>query len=609
MNKNSWAKAAHSRVGRRRLLLTSGGSATAALLLAACGKGDGGGDSGGSSGLVVQPEDTTKQATRGGTIRDRHNADASTLDIANPVAPLNRPAQQAYSTLVRQKPGFLSPSKLDLEGDLAESWEWSNDGLQITMKLRPNVKWHNKSPVNARMLDVDDVVFSWSRYASKAALRPLFANAVNPDAPVISVTAPDSRTIVVKLKEPLVYAPEIFASYGSFSGNVIIVPKETDSTFDIRREMIGTGPFVLGDYTPSLAFTMKRNPEYYNKDFAYVDQVDLPIVTEYAAVLSQLKAGNIHYFLPRAADVLSIKREEPRLLIYENEYTPEVESISFGWLPEGKSPFLDERVRQAVSMSWNRDVWIDAFFNVASFRSEGLPTETRWNSAISSVWEGWWLDPQGNDFGPNAKYYRNDIAEAKKLLAAAGYPNGLDTISTYIKGPERDHQKLAETLDGMTADAGFRVTVNAADYAKEYIPSYRDGSGQYQGWVYHTVTGAIPTRISPVSAMAAEFWSKSGTTFKGFSTSGKNDRSGDAQLDSLLAKARVELDTERRRTLVYDIQRYLGGKIYGLIAPGGAAGFTLAWPALRNFRTWQGHAALTYYGLWLDDTKPPFKNG
>jgi ABC-type transport system substrate-binding protein len=607
MNSGYW-QTQQQRLGRRRFLGATAALGGAAAFLAACGQG-GSDDGERGSGLVTLPEDTTKQAKRGGIIRDRHNADASTLDIANPVAPLNRPAQQAYSTLVRQKPGHLQPSNLELEADLAESWEWSSDGLQITMKLRPGVTWHNKAPVNARSLDVDDVVFSWNRYAAKAALRPLFVNAVNPDAPVLSVTAADARTIVVKLKEPLVYAPEIFASYGSFSGNVIIVPKETDSTFDIRRDMIGTGPFTMAEYTPSSSFILKRNPQYYNKDFALVDQVDLPIVTEYAAVLSQLKAGNIHYFLPRAADVLSIKREEPKLLIYPTEFTPEVESISFGWLPEGKSIFLDERVRQAVSMSWNRDVWIDAFFNVSSFRSEGLPVETRWNSALSSVWDGWWLDPQGKDFGPNAKNYFHNIAEAKKLLAAAGHPNGVETISTYIKGPERDHQRLAETLDGMTADSGFKLTVNSADYAKEYIPIYRDGSGQYEGWVYHTVTGAIPTRINPVSALASEFWSKSGTPFKGFSVSGKNDKSGDPQLDGLIARARIERDVEKRRTLVYDIQRYLGGKIYGLIAPGGANGFTLAWPALKNFRVWQGHAALTYFSLWLDETLPPFKDG
>ena len=49
----------------------------------------------------------------------------------------------------------------------------------------------------------------------------------------------------------------------------------------------------------------------------------------------------------------------------------------FGWLPEAKSPFLDERVRQAVSLSVDRDLWLDTVFNVTPFTSQGLPVETR----------------------------------------------------------------------------------------------------------------------------------------------------------------------------------------------------------------------------------------
>ena len=54
-------------------------------------------------------------------------------------------------------------------------------------------------------------------------------------------------------------------------------------------------------------------------------------------------------------------------------------------------------------------------------------------------------------------------------------------------------------------------------------------SAQYDGWAYHTVSGTTPARISPLSALSSEYWSKSGLTFRGFSSSGKNDKSGGAQ--------------------------------------------------------------------------------
>src|SRR5205823_9221225 len=129
----------------------------------------------------------------------------------------------------------------------------------------------------------------------------------------------------------------------------------------------------------------------------------------------------------------------------------------FGLLPAGKSPFLDDRVRQAASMAWDRELWIDTFYNVSKFNSEGLPVDTRWNSALGATWDGWWLDPKGKDFGPNAKNYQHDAAEAKKLLTAAGYPNGLQgMVSNHITTAELgDLPKQADALDGMMSDAGI----------------------------------------------------------------------------------------------------------------------------------------------------------
>src|ERR1043166_969416 len=154
-------------------------------------------------------------------------------------------------------------------GDLAESWEWSPDGLQITMKLRPGVKWHNKPPVNGRLFDAEAVLFTWDRFTRRSSNRAAIANAINPDAPVVSLTAPDARTVVIKLKEPVVYALGLFAD--DRSGGMANIPKETDSKFDPRGDIIGSGPFVLSSYTPSVGFVLKRNPDYFDPDHALVE--------------------------------------------------------------------------------------------------------------------------------------------------------------------------------------------------------------------------------------------------------------------------------------------------------------------------------------------------
>jgi ABC-type transport system substrate-binding protein len=326
---------------------------------------------------------STKPAKRGGTLTRASAWDPPVLDprLTQSIG-LYQFAGLTSNRLVR----YVFPDEasgvndLILKGDLAESWQSSPDFRVWTFKLRQGVKWHNKAPVSGRTLDADDVLFSWRRFAAKNSGRINVANVANPDAPVLSITASDPSTLVMKLKEPLVYALGLFHPSGA--SGVIISPKETDSTFDARGDMIGTGPWVMEKYTPSLGYTFKRNPEYWDKDTALMDQIDMPIIPEYTTALSQLKAGNIYWMGPTATtnikpeDALPLKQQEPRIGLYQSELAIAGlvgSRLNFGWLPAGKSPFLDERVRQAVSMAWDRDLYMDTFFNVAKFGSEGIP--------------------------------------------------------------------------------------------------------------------------------------------------------------------------------------------------------------------------------------------
>jgi peptide/nickel transport system substrate-binding protein len=614
MQQGYWANISGHKLPRRRALAFSGGAALGAALLAACGSSGAksGSSKAGSSGLVTQPIDTFKQAKRGGTLKDANTQEPPSLDFGTPLR--GHPGAKVVEALLRDEPGVLKPPGGEVAPGLAESWEWSPDRLQISLKLRQNVKWHNKAPVNGRTLDMDDVLFSAKRFVDKSPNAGSVFNSANPEAPVLSLTAADPRTIVIKLKEPVAYVLELFVgTYGHITGNVAMLPKEADGSLDLRKDMIGTGPFMMSNYTSSVGFTFKRHPEYFDRDFALVDEIEYPLVSEYAARLAQLKAGNIHYLADvRGEDILIVKKDEPRLLIYPSivqlPVTQATDHITFGMLPDGKSPFLDERVRQAVSLAWDRDLWIETFHNVAKFASEGLAVEPRWNSHIWAGLEGWWLDPKGKDFGPNAKYFKHDPAEAKKLLAAAGYPNGFDTTSHYpISGTGSAVARLADVSDGMVREVGIRTKTENTDYATVYIPQYRDGQGQYEGWSYHSMSGASINSLSAVRSLAAMFWSKSGTTFSGFSTSGKNDKSGDPQLNLMIEKARIEPDVERQKSLVFDIQRYLAKTMWGLLQAGGATGFTMAWPALSNYAVYQATAGWGHYRWWLDDTKSPFK--
>ena len=127
MPSNYWSKVLDNRISRRRGLTVAGAGVMSAAFLAACGGSDSGGNSGNDAkdkaSLVTKPEDTVKQAKKGGILKERLLGDAPTMDVQQPISPLNRTARHVYNTLVRPKRNYLDETNFDVEPDFAESWE------------------------------------------------------------------------------------------------------------------------------------------------------------------------------------------------------------------------------------------------------------------------------------------------------------------------------------------------------------------------------------------------------------------------------------------------------------------------------------------------------
>ena len=434
MANDYWHRILDSRVSRRRGMAAVGASAAAAAFLAACGGSDSGSggksDSGAGdkSGLITKPVDTTKSAKKGGTLKFFTGAEPAHLDVQMDQVAMNQHKNMVYGHFVNDKAGVLKPPTYEeVVGEMMQSWEWSPDRLTLTFKMRDGVKWHNKAPVNGRVMDTEDVLFSWQRFATKGTDRSFLVNSANPNAPVLSVTAPDSKTIQFKLKEPVVFL--LAALTPTQTGKPNIIPKETEKTFDIRQDMIGTGPFVLDKYTPTVGFTYKRNPDYWDKDFPLVDSVELPIVREYAQALAQLKAGNLHAYAydtnnrVRNEDILPMKKEVPELKLYSAEPTATtVRSVVWGWPnTDANKPFKDERVRQAFSMTWDRDAYVSAFKNVDKFKADGLPVNAYWNTALPAGLRPLVAGPQRQGLRPQrqvlpARRCRGEEAAGRRRL-------------------------------------------------------------------------------------------------------------------------------------------------------------------------------------------------
>src|SRR5439155_571773 len=140
-----------------------------------------------------------------------HSGDPASLD-PNVGIGTNRLLKNMTNSLFAQvSPGYLEAPDFTVIPDLAESWEFSGDKLQLTMHLRQGVKWHNLPPVNGRPLDREDILFSWERLKRVNSNRAALVNEINPAAPILSLTMPDPRTVVIKLAFPLSYIMTLIA--------------------------------------------------------------------------------------------------------------------------------------------------------------------------------------------------------------------------------------------------------------------------------------------------------------------------------------------------------------------------------------------------------------
>ena len=574
-------------ISRRRALRSAalGTAGLAGVLAVGCGGGDsGGGDSAqpaDTSGLLSPRVNTTKQAVPGGVYQTYIGSDVTHMDsLAATDFQSGREGALVYSRLLKYKAGTMD-SRADgsVEGDAAESWEVSSDGLQVTFKIRPGVLFDSRPPTNSRPLDAQDVKFSWDKFSTMSNARSDMTHSINPSAPIESVTAPDSKTVVVKLAFP--YAPIL--QMLAFIRYLIIEPREADGGFDARRDMRGSGAWYLSKYTPSVGWEYRKNPNWYNKPFPLLDGYDRPIMSEYATLLAQFRAGNIWSGVVRAEDILTTKRDLPQLEMRQADtFSRNPGAIMFYGFKEG-SPFLDDRVRRATSMLMDRELFIDTVYNVSNYQNEGLSVGTRVQSHIACGEEAFYLDPNGKEIGEGGKNFQHNPAEAKKLLSAAGYPNGIEADFTYFTTGQYGSQwpRYHDIWKGMLeTDGMFKLRTNIVDYQTVWLPKYLYSTAQFDG-----ITLSLTTLFPDVDGYLFAMEHSKGQY---------NQRpTVDAKMEKLIEDQRREFDPNRRADLIKEYQRYAATKMYGTPVSGQALGFGLNWP-------WVGNAGV--YNSWAADT-------
>jgi ABC-type transport system substrate-binding protein len=578
-----WRQISNSRFSRRQALRTAAGTSAAAMLLAACGGSETGGtgDKGkSSSSLLAQPVDDTKNAKRGGNLVTAGRTLTSLDPIGSSAIGIN---YLMYSTLWTKKAGYMQAYKGELTGDAFESWEVSPDKMTVTAKVTTKAHFVPRAPLNGRVVDANDIAYSWEKYKAVGALRSEVVNSISADAPVLSMTATDDRTLVIKLSQPDATLFGLLAQVRA--GNFYVLPREAEK-IDYRNTSIGSGPWMMKNWAPGQGAFLERNPGYHQNangpDVPFLDEWHYPEMPDSGTALAQFIAGNVHVWTSYIAQeqVLATKSQAPELLMYADD--PATTSMRVIMGHKAGSPFADERVRRATMMTFDK---------------AGLPVDKRWDSAMwVDAPAGWWLDPKGKDFGPNSQWYKFDIAAAKQLLAAAGFPNGIDTVMNYPLGynPGILHKiDVVLGLFGGGHGGPIRYKVNNVDYATAWSPQYRFIRGQIPDLaLIQDVDTPEPTLY-----MYQRFHSKGGV-FQG----------GDDTQDQILTKARAEFDEEKRRALVYEAQRHEGGAVHYPFSHGGANTFELNWPAVKNINVFRTDLSGVNPGVnfWLDQTLAPF---
>lgn len=509
--------------------------------------------------LLPDAASAAETPQRGGVFRIR-GEDATTGFDPHLVANHHRIATNlsfTHSRLVKVKAGpAIAPGTQPLEGDLAESWSQPNDRTYV-FRLRKGVRWHPKPPVNGRELTADDVKYTYDRFLQVKG---------NPNRSMLGhvekIDALDRYTVKFTLTEP-------FGWFLDYLANTVmwIIPREAVEQYgDLRRweACIGTGPWMLERYEPNTRLTFVRHKEYFLPGLPYADGVEVTVDEDPSSRFASWLAGK-YDFAPeygqcvRRVDLPVARQRRPGIktqdfIVLFGAYTA---------MKLDREPFRDVRVRRALGIA---DDWKQILETNAWSLGKGVP-----NPAVPAALREWaipidQLTPLGR------RLYERDVNEAKRLLAEAGFPNGLKTTVEATLAWSPDYvDALQVTMRGWK-DAGIDAELKTKDFGAYMATTIY---GKFEK-LAHGLRGGSP--IADISLYNSHYPGEP------LNSSGVDD----PKLNEMLRLQRRTLDAAKRREIVYDIQRYLAEQVYYTYGP--SVSTVAAWePRVKNFAPNIGH--------------------
>ena len=427
---------------------------------------------------------------------------------------------------------------------LAESWD-TPDPLTIIFNIRQGVHWQDKAPMNGRELTADDVVFNFHRQLGLGDFAEAGPSPFTYERPPLggSVTASDRYTVVIKLAEPSSGALGQYLGIGLTYINPPEVIKEHGDMQDWRN-LVGTGPYLLTDWTEGSSMTLQRNPDYWKDDekypgnrLPYIDEIQGLFIKEEATILAGLRTAKIDFMGSTtgppnitSVEVLdSIRKSNPEIVL-QPWWSRSTNSFA---LDASKPPFDDIRVRKAMQMALDLEgIDRDFYRGTSMWQPQGIVGEGI--TEYFTSFEEWPEEVK--------KGYRYDPAGAEAMLDEAGYPRGadgtrFDTTLNISATLGIGYSELAATY---WAEIGVDVEIKLWDTGP-FEAARRDGTWEGLMWE------PLGTNGNPMSYIRGSVHS-----------SGMNDFHGIRypELDSLIEAAEATASEEERQKLAKEVDMY-----------------------------------------------------
>jgi glutathione transport system substrate-binding protein len=534
MRENYWTRSVGRPFGRRRLLAgAAAGAGALALMAAGCGDDDNGGKpataaaSRSAGAPTTVPKTPTETPRVGGTWRV--TGAPATGQTADPHFAVTAQGTKYYADPLLQ----MGNASRQISGSLIEKWEQPDQNTLI-MHVRPGVKFFNKPPANGRAAEAKDVVYqirsmTGSLYPDSKIPFPrkdLFTGAkdpvaVDPATVRMEFTSPRSDILYSLAEDRVGLVPEGLREF--FGGS--------DSLSGLKVEhLVGTGPFIPDSVDTDGTATYKKNPDYWNKPYPYLDGLSFAPLKDISAWVTAMIAGQNDY----------VERVDPTLVDIAKKGLPDTQvaahaSNSFRRVSFNTriKPYDDPRVRHAINLIFDKPAFSSVIFGKDYWRYPG-PMPFLFPEALPQDQ----LAAMPGFRSPTPE----DINNAKQLLSAAGVGNGFTTT-------------ISAAVDIQGTPAFKQVAEHLQAQAQKYLPGVTiniDGITYTQvlakiakpdGWEMATIS-AFP-EISPVNNMSVFYFSKGGRNNSGLVN---------PKMDTLINNAFAEIDVNKRAQILRDAQ-------------------------------------------------------